>query len=405
MSLSRTVRKWFADRVTYEIAKVNARARKIGAPEFSVEVAPAAPVPADGQDGVMEERVTITIAGEPVRVAGWSLLGRVDFEGGMVIASSRPGAELPARYRSATRDCEHCNVNRRRASVFVFEGVDGNAGRHIQVGRSCLKDFLGHDPEVVLWAANAWVDLGELVDEDAQGQGGHPAEFTVAPLRVLQAACSEVRRHGYVSSQAAEDRMIISTREAVFSGLLGESPTEWYRHNVSEEDVEKAAAIAGWVASEWGALVESQAANEYQHNAVQLVANDYISTRRIGIVVGLVAAYDRETASRAERARIVDAHVGTPGQRREFAATFVGESQYETAFGTTHIGRFATDEGLLVYRGTAPFWSASLGIGSRVKFVATIKEHGEYKGKRQTLIQRGVKFSVTDLPEQKPTES
>ena len=389
MEFSRTVRKWFADRVAHEIAKVNARARKIGAPEFSVEVAPAAPVPADGQDGVMEERVTITIAGEPVRVAGWSLLGRVDFEGGLVIASSRPGAELPARYRSATRDCEHCNVNRRRAAVFVFEGVDSNAGRHIQVG---------HDPEVVLWTANAWVDLGELVDEDARGQGGHPAEFVVAPLRVLQAACSEVRRHGYVSSRVAEDRMITSTREAVFSGLLGESSTEWYRHNVSEEDVEKAKAIANWVASEWGALVEGQAANEYQHNAVQLVASDYISTRRVGIIVGLVAAYDRETAARAERAHIVDAHVGTPGQRREFVATFVGESHYETAFGTTHIGRFATDEGLLVYRGASPFWSASLGTGSRVKFVATIKEHDEYKGKLQTLIQRVVKFGVTDLP-------
>ncbi len=121
------------------------RARKAGvdcALHYRIE-----PRPQIVRDGDLLQWVTILV--RPPRAAGWSLAARYDIDPlGMAatIPHSVPGVELPRRYWTLGDPvCEHCNTVRDRRAVFLLAHADG---RHVLVGRSCLKAFLDHpDPQ------------------------------------------------------------------------------------------------------------------------------------------------------------------------------------------------------------------------------------------------------------------
>ena len=122
------------------------------------------PRPQVVRDGDLLQWVTI-LARSP-RTAGWSLAARYDIDPfGMAatIPHSVPGVDLPRRFWTLGDPvCEHCRTDRDRRAVFLLAHADG---RHILVGRSCLKAFLDHpDPERVAALFDA------LVPDDIAGR-------------------------------------------------------------------------------------------------------------------------------------------------------------------------------------------------------------------------------------------
>ena len=128
-------------------AKLLERARKAGVDcglEWRIE-----PQPQVLRDGDLHQWVTIL--SRPPAARGWSLAARYDIDPlGMTAAIPHavPGVELPRRYWLLREPaCEHCRKERDRRAVFLLAHDDG---RHILVGRSCLKAFLDvPDPERV----------------------------------------------------------------------------------------------------------------------------------------------------------------------------------------------------------------------------------------------------------------
>ena len=122
-------------------ARLLERARNAGVDcrlEWRIEVQPQVL-----RDGDLHQWLTILSA--PPRLAGWSLAARYDVDPfGMTatIPHAVPGVELPRRHWTLDDPvCEHCNTVRDRRAVFLLAHDDG---RHILVGRSCLKAFLDH---------------------------------------------------------------------------------------------------------------------------------------------------------------------------------------------------------------------------------------------------------------------
>ena len=117
------------------------RARKAGVDcglEWRIE-----PRPQVLRDGDLHQWVTIV--SRPPAVGGWSLAARYDIDpSGMTatIPHAVPGAELPRRFWTLAEPvCEHCHTVRDRRAVFLLAHADG---RHLLVGRACLKAFLDH---------------------------------------------------------------------------------------------------------------------------------------------------------------------------------------------------------------------------------------------------------------------
>lgn len=388
------------------IEKANRRAKKLGVDGFTlVKGEPFdRDVSVDKSGlGVHEPRwvrfVPVTIEGPVIKApGGWKLQGRVDFEDGSVIVNSRPGIELPKRFRSIRPICDHCRSDRQRNAVFVF-GREGD--EYMQVGRQCLKDYLGHDPAAALWAASefggVFDDIDRELDEDRAS--GNSRSQLIGLDEVMTAAAFAVRVGGFVSRKAADDRGGVPTSSEVSDYLFGREARSAYLKEVTPADAEKGAAVATWVQSEWGSKPET---SDYEYNAVELTARRAVHVRRIGLLTSLVAAYDRANEERVARAKRVDAWVGKVGERREFEATFAGLNQFDTAFGVMFVARFDTPEGLLVYKGGTIWWPVPIEAGTPVRFKGTIKEHADYKGTKQTLVAR---CQIAEAKPEKPARA
>lgn len=83
----------------------------------------------------------------------------------------------------------------------------------------------------------------------------------------------------------------------------------------------------------------------------------------------------------------VSQYVGSVGEKLTVKATYTHRAWFDSKFGTTYIHNFTTDDGSNLV------WKTSVGNigfadGERVEITATVKEHSEYKGKKQTALIR-----------------
>ena len=86
-------------------------------------------------------------------------------------------------------------------------------------------------------------------------------------------------------------------------------------------------------------------------------------------------------------------HIGTVGERRDFTLTITFITEFNTQFGiTTVYGLRDADNNVVIYKGTTCLWNANKTKpaikGEEVTFKATIKEHGERDGVKQTILAR-----------------
>lgn len=78
-------------------------------------------------------------------------------------------------------------------------------------------------------------------------------------------------------------------------------------------------------------------------------------------------------------------HVGSVGDRIEFQATMKFCMGFDGFYGTTYINTMVDSDGnIFVYKGGKPLGKR----GDVISLKATIKEHGDYKGAKQTVINR-----------------
>lgn len=126
------------------IAKLAKRAAKLGIPAPTVAIV-AIDETRETRDGVTRLRriFSVTITGEAPKLAGWAfaavLQPTVD-EAGVSLGNILrvvPGFEqaVPAQFRAAGNNCDHCHTSRRRNETFVLVN---EAGEWKQVGRSYL---------------------------------------------------------------------------------------------------------------------------------------------------------------------------------------------------------------------------------------------------------------------------
>ncbi len=101
----------------------------------------------------------------------------------------------------------------------------------------------------------------------------------------------------------------------------------------------------------------------------------------------------------------VSNYVGEIGKKQEFVMTLNKVNCFEGQWGTIYYNIFSDDVGnVIVYKGTASFsmdveldygWSMkNCEVGDKVILTAKVKAHTEYKGMKQTIIER---FKVKNI--------
>ena len=108
----------------------------------------------------------VTITGEPPAYRGWRFVATVDaIDGGTIIRYPPGGDQGITNQDVVAGKCDHCHTNRARRSTVLVANQD--TGELLQVGTTCLKDFLGHDINPVFPTLD---DVRSELDQVASGR-------------------------------------------------------------------------------------------------------------------------------------------------------------------------------------------------------------------------------------------
>ena len=160
---------------------------------------------------------------------------------------------------------------------------------------------------------------------------------------------------------------------------------------------EKTLADAG-LSRAWAIYTAADAsAHRWEENTItdivsKLVRYGSISEKQQAFIGSLLAKIDGRAAVDAQRAaaKALSQHVGTVGERRAFSLTVKAVPSFETAFGTMYVHICRDEAGnTVIYKG-----KEIAEKGQTITLKATIKEHGERDGEKQTIIARPANIEI-----------
>lgn len=382
----------FADRladVEAKLAKINKRADKLGVPSVELSVIESFVKKIEGDD---YEMLKVTLSAESVKLAGWTFLATLQHTTEGNIVRAIPNADIDTTsYRTVDAYCAHCNTIRNRIDTYIVRHEDGTLK---QVGSSCIKDFLGHDPKGALWMASFLADLDGFMEEFSER--GERTKPVYALNDYLSWVAAEVRQSGWVSRSKARYEEKTPTADAADMirfqyykhGGDGKNPVfvtdRGYTTVIdapTEKDIETAEKAIAWVRD------SRETPNDYLYNLLMACSCDYISNREFGLAASAISAYQREVEKtiKAERQAAVSNWVGEVKERRDFTVTVEGVRYIEGAYGVTTLYSMVDGDGNVIK------WFSSNDIltqGESYTLKGSVKAHDEWEGVKQTVITR-----------------
>lgn len=366
-----------------QIEKLNKRARKLNLPEITLAYGKAFVQERDIKGTIHSILVLSVEVSGPLTISyeGWQFIATLQHlpTGENIIRAITDQYVIPNRYRECDSNCEHCKVKRYRKDTYL---VRHDNNQVMQVGSTCIKDFLGgNSPDDIVKRANLAAELMQFMHGASQGGVGSNDEglFHIVEFLAQTTAC--IRDHGWLSKS-----------EAYRVG--GKATAVWVRENfdppynskftfsvINDEDREFGKEAAEWVE----ALSDEECdASDYLHNIRAIARSGMVGWRTMGYAASIVPGYSRELLKRQPKA--ISSHVGAIKVREEFDLTLKNHFSGVSAYGEYHKYVFRDD------RGNVMIWKASsasdLEEGKKYKIRGTVKAHTEYKGIKQTEINR-----------------
>jgi hypothetical protein len=340
--------------------------------------------------------VAVEVNGEAPSLAGWSLIGVLNFDLGPAIVREVPGETVPPELWDSGPECDHCQKVRQRHDTFVVRHEGGEIKR---VGRQCLADFLGHDdPGDLAQLATFLMGIPDAVGEE-WGEGGLANTPWVLPMPLfLSQVAALTSAWGWVSRATARDRMdgTTATADDAFHLLTCTKPVcrvcEALRKREVEPTAKHEAAAAAALA--WAAGLDPK--NSYEHDLKVLSGVGVTTAQTSGLAASMINAHNRvlakAAAAEAAKAGVNNDWVGTVGKRETWTLTLTGQHEWLGDFGVTTFYRF-TDAA-----GHRFVWASSrnvgLDIGGTYLVKGTVKRHGEYQGVKETCLSRCVPTKI-----------
>ena len=356
------------------------------------------------------EVVDITLISPRVALEGWSLLGRVDrLPDGSPLVARTPGTEsiiLPDI--ADPLECQYCKKRRVRIETFLVSHYDG---RTCQVGRNCLRDFLGHDPALLLW----WYRTLDELKTASSGWGLYtPAIGRIYPTELILNLTARVAAHGGFLSRskaheindnnAAKDipRHVVATADKVAWRL---EPRNYYRTerprwygevSVWDSNYPEDAASNELLDLTHQALEKLHTqgpTSEWESNVSAVTEQGFMRPLHLGTgVSAIILGLRAQERVKQQKTLPPSKHFGTIGERITVPVTvsFMRQIEEENAWGgTSYLIKFRHAEGdffwfasrLPTHKGvpdpTYPASELPLALGDEIILKGTVMAHEE----------------------------
>jgi hypothetical protein len=318
----------------------------------------------------------VFVAHPEVKLNGWQFVARIDHsqEAGNVVRVV-PGMTLPERYRASTRHtCDHCNERRYRRDTFVLKNV--GTDDYKQVGSSCLKDFTGHNgADKLSKIAEMLAIIGDYSRGIGFGGSGEHIDYRWLSTGYFAALVAQaISTHGWTSVAASkEHRLTATVTRAVELAEMHATP--------SANAVSLANQAMAW-AEAFGD--DGAALNDWQHNCRTVAQSEALEHRHLSIAASIVGVFWSKFVKPPYVERISN-YVGRIGDKLLIHVTLKAAIPGERS--TRHI--FEDDNGnVLIWFAFNEHLGADGFTGKELQISATVKNHQEFRGKKQTLISR-----------------
>ena len=324
----------------------------------------------------MYEVFDITIESEVIRKDGYTVLAHIEHAQNGNIVNVFEG-EIDKEWVTLPPFCEHCNSNHNLKFTFIV----ANGAERKQVGRTCLKDYCGIDPQVI-GMFNAF--YGEIEEDTYEGYDfREPIDLVYDTTSILAHAIDVTTEQGYIKSEERNSN----------KGYIIKHCCDTPKAMAKAEEMEKAIL----------AMSLEEAIDARLNNVQARMKGMYCKPSDFGYFAYAPTAYAKYMERKAEKERRAreqetigekSNYIGTVGERMEID---VKEMRLLTSFpsdyGYTYLYRFIDkNDNVLI-------WFASSALGKWVKgewvdttdiskIKATVKSHSERNGIKQTIITR-----------------
>ena len=347
----------------------------------------------------------VTISGLTPKFEGWHFVASLDISEAGTIVRSLPGVECPLEHRERGNVCDHCNTDRNRTTTYVVVHDDG---RSMNVGRTCLKDFMGSDrlnPESIAnYFSHVLNFMGSIESEwgDSEGYGGSGSSAAVINLPfLLELTGATVSAFGWVSKS-----MITSGKsDGPATAELVQIFLSHNRNRASQSEKEMVATVKeNWDATlgkregearaaiEWVTSPDLAATNDYIHNIKTIGRRGWTTFKDFGFACSILTSWRMAVArdvERREQAEAVDSnHIGEVKVRAEYDLKVTGLREMSSDFGVTILHMMEDRSGNRVKWFSSGARLDPQETGEFIRVKATVKSHGEYRGIKETLMNR-----------------
>ena len=416
--IDRPPREWFLSgeelgATRDKIARLNRRAARRGfTGRIAVHAKPVtrSHVPAPGAPPLVEHGFTVTIGGEPPQYGGWHFVAAADVlrpatpiapsadgpptalqtatgEPAHVVLRYAPGADPIENGLVRPGECDHCQTLRPCATTFIVRHE--HTGELKQVGRSCLKDFLGHS------TAPVFLDTTQIADEIDGGLHGSSRVAAWGLHSVLTYAWAVVETHGWAPRSNA-----YPTRDLVDQALGG-----------GRRSAEVLASITGKLqqGSEMAPQIVTDLINGlhgdsgYEASLLSIVHAGVVDRRKhLGLAVSAIPAWRRLPQANPDPAEPQPArtisYAGQIGAKITLAGTITTAIWIDGYHHNSPPQRLIIlDCGDAVAKMiTAAAWADDIQRGDHLTVTATVKDHRDYRGTQQTLLVRPRRIDLPD---------
>ena len=309
------------------------------------------------------------------KISGYSFIALLErTPNGNVIKTASSDISVPEIYRNRY-ECDHCKSNRDRKYTVVLQ--NDTTGEYVQVGKACCRDYLGKD----LADYASYLSFYSNVEDEVEKLSLEFSSYTPCYKfeDIIYQTIERVNRYGYISKSKSFETGNIATSTAVFCAFNGRDiEGETFEiYEVTDKTKETYSAILSY-------LETLTADTDYHYNIKMLSELNYIENSNLGLVVSIVGSWLRDTAVKsANQDKIPSNYVGEVGEKLSIVGTPTCIHSYCGEFGWTYIYKLMMDNDVIIWKTSKCLDEVEMTIK------ATVKEHSEYNGVKQTIITRG----------------
>lgn len=318
-----------------KIDKLNKSAKKLGCSPVSMKVGDPfmkkvknEEVDRDGnviKTAKYQEFRNVTVFGEAPKLNGWTFVGKrePDEVSKAVFTKAVPGHNIPDEYADDHDiKCDHCKKNARRNESFIVKNLEG---KHMEVGRSCLKDFLGHEnPTTYANYAEALYDVHKAFAEQKDEEGFGQGTWAEGLDDLLPVALRTVKNFGFVPNNG--DGFSTSMRVSDhFYPPKGQKPID-YQVFPTDEDKEEAKSVLEFMKNH-----PEKDKNDFWRNVSKMANAGAVSVKHFGYIAAAVGQYikAKNNLTAKEKVSFSQEPIGNVGDKVKIKGSVVSAFTYQ----------------------------------------------------------------------------